>query len=158
MEKEQDQSLRQYCGFKIGDDHFAIPVLDVQEVIKYQSVTPIPLSQDYIKGLINLRGQIVTLVSLRKLFGYQESNSIDYMNIIVRGKDGLYSLVVDEVTDIIHVSSDSIESPPETLSPQLKDYVDNVFKFDHGLLVLLKTQAMLDLKLIEKGDLEGATA
>jgi purine-binding chemotaxis protein CheW len=158
MENETTNSVRQYCGFKVGGDHFAIPVLDVQEVIKYQSVTPIPLSQEYVKGLINLRGQIVTLISLRKLFGYEENNSTSYMNIIVRGKDGLYSLVVDEVTDIIDVSSEEIESPPETLSPQLKDYVENVYKFEKGLLVLLQTQSMLNLKLIEKTELEGPSA
>ena len=154
MNSEINRMVKQYCGFKIGGDHFAIPVLNVQEVIKYQSVTPIPLSQDYIRGLINLRGQIVTLISLRKLFGYKEVEKEEGMNIIVRAKDGLYSLVVDEVTDIIDVHDDAIEPAPETLSPQLIDYVDNVFKFEKGLLVLLKIQAMLDFKIIEKCETE----
>jgi purine-binding chemotaxis protein CheW len=146
----------QYCGFKIGDDEYGIPVLEVQEVIKPQPVTPIPLSQDYVKGLINLRGQIVTLISLRKLFGYDDSFDRSYMNIIVRGKEGLYSLVVDEVTDIIEVDEANLETSPDTLGESLKDYVANVYKKDSGLLIMLDVSKLLDLGFIESKTTLGA--
>lgn len=139
----------QYCGFKIGDDEYGIPVLEVQEVIKPQPVTPIPLSQDYVKGLINLRGQIVTLISLRRLFGYDDSYDRDYMNIIVKGREGLYSLVVDEVTDIIEIDEDKLETSPDTLGRDLKDYVSSVYKKESGLFILLDVAKLLDLKYIE---------
>lgn len=146
----------QYCGFKIGDDEYGIPVLEVQEVIKPQPVTPIPLSQVYVKGLINLRGQIVTLISLRKLFGYDDSFDRNYMNIIVRGKEGLYSLVVDEVTDIIEVDEANLEASPDTLGESLKDYVANVYKKDSGLLIMLEVSKLLDLGYIESKTTFGA--
>jgi purine-binding chemotaxis protein CheW len=95
--------VKQFCGFKVGGDEYAIPVMEVQEVIKPQVVTPIPKAQDQIRGLINLRGQIVTCLSLRKLFNLEDDLTKDYMNIIVQGEDGLFSLVVDEVTDIVDV-------------------------------------------------------
>lgn len=139
----------QYCGFKIGDDEYGIPVLEVQEVIKPQPVTPIPLSQDYVKGLINLRGQIVTLISLRRLFGYDDSYDREYMNIIVKGREGLYSLVVDEVTDIIEIDEENLEISPDTLGKSLKDYVSSVYKKENGLFILLDITKLLDLKFIE---------
>ena len=115
--------VNQYCGFKIENADFAIPVMEVQEVIKPIFVTPIPKAQDYIRGLINLRGQIVTCISLRKLFGKEEDFTRPYMNIIIKGKEGLFSLIVDDVTDIMEVSSENLESTPETVSENLKKYI-----------------------------------
>ena len=129
--------ITQYCGFKIAGEEYAIPVMEVQEVIKPQMVTPIPLAQDEIRGLINLRGQIVTCLSLRRLFKQDDDLEKDYMNIIVKGDDGLFSLVVDEVTDIIDIEKSSLESAPDTINPNLKKYVDNIYKRDKGLVILL---------------------
>ena len=137
----------QYCGFKIGDEEFAIPVMEVQEVIKPQMVTPIPLAQEQIRGLLNLRGQIVTCVSLRELFGKNDDLERDHMNIIVRGVDGLFSLVVDEVTDIIDIDTDHLEKSPDTINPKLKKYVDKIYKRSKGLVILLKIQNLIDLKV-----------
>ena len=104
-----DSTVTQYCGFKIGDEEYGIPVMEVQEVIKPQVVTPIPLASEFIRGLINLRGQIVSCLSLRKLFGQDDNLEKEHMNIIVRGEEGLFSLVVDEVTDIIDIENDDVE-------------------------------------------------
>lgn len=132
MEIVQHETV-QYCGFRIAGEEFAIPVMNVQEVIKPQVVTPIPLSSEEIRGLINLRGQIVTCLSLRKLFGQEDQLDKKYMNIIVRGNDGLFSLVVDEVTDIIDVDDGCVESAPDTIKPKLKKYVDKIYKRKEGL-------------------------
>ena len=86
-------SDNQLCGFRIKDGYYAISVLDVQEVIKPQRVTTVPLAPDYIRGLINLRGQIVTSISLKKLFGMEDVVTGDHMNIIVRSADSLYALL-----------------------------------------------------------------
>ena len=136
----------QYCGFKIGNEEYAIPVMEVQEVIKPQMVTPIPLAQEQIRGLINLRGQIVTCVSLRRLFDQDDDLSKDHMNIIVRGADGLFSLVVDEVTDIIDIKLEDLERSPDTINPSLKKYVDKIYKRDKGLVILLKIKELIALK------------
>lgn len=102
----------QLCGFKIGDNYYGIPVLEVQEVVKPQTVTPVPLAPEYIDGLINLRGQIVTAVNLRTLFEVPGERRKDFMNIIVHGEDSLYALVVDEILDVIDVDPNSFEKPP----------------------------------------------
>lgn len=144
MELVETDSV-QYCGFKIGDEEYAIPVMQVQEVIKPQLVTPIPLAQDQIRGLINLRGQIVTCISLRRLFGKEDNLEKDYMNIIVKGNDGLFSLVVDEITDIIDVGVSSLEKSPDTINPKLKRFVNKIFKRKHGLVILLKIEELVKI-------------
>jgi len=140
---------KQYCGFKIAGEEYAIPVMEVQEVIKPQMVTPIPLAQEQIRGLINLRGQIVTCLSLRKLFKKEDDLSKDYMNIIVKGEDGLFSLVVDEVTDIIDVSINDLENPPDTINSNLRQFVSKVFKRNKGLVILLSIEKLVDLQVGE---------
>lgn len=141
-----DSSVTQYCGFKIGDEEYGIPVMEVQEVIKPQVVTPIPLASDFIRGLINLRGQIVSCLSLRRLFGQEDELEKDHMNIIVKGDEGLFSLVVDEVTDIINIENDNVEKAPDTINPNLKKYVDRIFKRESGLVILLDIKRLIDLK------------
>tara|TARA_B100001971_G_scaffold215190_1_gene259680 strand:- start:115342 stop:115803 length:462 start_codon:yes stop_codon:yes gene_type:complete len=141
-----DSTLTQYCGFKIGNEEYGIPVMEVQEVIKPQVVTPIPLASEFIRGLINLRGQIVSCLSLRKLFGQDDNLEKDHMNIIVRGEEGLFSLVVDEVTDIIDIKNEDVEKAPDTINPNLKKYVDKIFKRDNGLVILLDIKKLIDLK------------
>lgn len=145
MEQSHEETV-QYCGFKIAGEEFAIPVMDVQEVIKPLVVTPIPLASDEIRGLINLRGQIVTCLSLRRLFGKEDQLDKQYMNIIVRGNTGLFSLVVDEVTDIIDVNNENVEPAPDTIRPPLKQYTDKIFKRKEGLVILLKTNSIMENK------------
>ncbi|MDD0854206.1 chemotaxis protein CheW [Halobacteriovorax sp. GB3] len=139
------QELEQLCGFKIGNGHYAISVLEVQEVIKPQHLTPVPLAPDYVKGLINLRGQIVTSISLRTLFGLPEKeNEQEHMNIIVRSADSLYSLIVDEILDVMDIDKSTFETTPETLNPKIKKYISGVYKQDRNLLILLDFEKILN--------------
>ncbi len=146
------KEVKQYCGFKVAGEEYAIPVMEVQEVIKPQVVTPIPLAQEQIRGLINLRGQIVTCLSLRKLFKQNEDLSQDYMNIIVQGEGGLFSLIVDEVTDIIDVSQENLEPTPGTINANLKKYVDKIYKRPQGLVIILNIKELLNLKTSAEGN------
>lgn len=134
----------QLCGFKIKGDCYAISVLDVQEVIKPHSLTKVPLSPPYVKGLINLRGQIVTSISLRKLFGMDDrEEGEEHMNIIVRNGDSLYALMVDEILDVIDVHEGSFEKIPETISEKIRKYIKGVYKLSDSLLILLDLEKVL---------------
>lgn len=137
----------QLCGFKIGDGQYAVSVLEVQEVIKPQVVTPVPLAPDYVRGLINLRGQIVTAISLRKLFGLKDDMRDDYMNIIVKSGDSLYSLVVDEILDVIDVESETFEPTPETLDEKIRRFISGVYKLDSNLLISLDLKKILNIDI-----------
>lgn len=152
MENELSKSkttslqLTQLCGFKIGNGHYAVPVLEVQEVIKPQAVTPVPLSPNYVRGLINLRGQIVTSISLRTLFGLPEIESEDYMNIIVRSGDSLYALIVDEILDVMDIEIRTFEKTPETLDDKIKRYIGGVYKQEKKILILIDLNKVLNIE------------
>jgi len=138
----------QLCGFKIMDGQYAIPVLEVQEVVKPQRVTPVPLGPDYVDGLINLRGQIVTAINLRVMFGLNRNDNEDaeYMNIIVRWGDGLYALVVDEIMDVMDIQNTTFEETPDMIDEKIRKYIRGVFKLEDNLLTLLSLEKLLDIK------------
>ncbi|MCB9061970.1 MAG: chemotaxis protein CheW [Halobacteriovoraceae bacterium] len=137
----------QLCGFRIGDGLYAISVLDVQEVIKSQKVTDVPLAPDYVKGLINLRGQIVTSIDLKKLFKIGETNNQSHMNIIVRSEESLYSLIVDEILDVMNVEEKRFEHTPDTINENLSKFISGVYKLNDNLLILLDLKKILSVDL-----------
>lgn len=144
-----NQRNGQLCGFKVGAGFYAISVLDVQEVIKPQLVTKVPSAPVYIQGLINLRGQIVTAISLKSLFGLENANEVteDYMNIIVRSGESLYALVVDKIMDVIDVDEKTFESTPDTIDEKVRVLISGVYKLDTNLLMLLDLNKTLDVNM-----------
>lgn len=139
--------IKQYCGFKVGEDTFAISVLNIQEILRDQGLTSIPKAPKVIKGLINLRGQIVTAVSLRLLFGLEESTSNSQMNIIVQHEEDLYSIVVDEVLDVITVDNSTYEPTPDNIDKKIREFISGVHKLDNNLLIVLDFHRVLNLDL-----------
>lgn len=137
--------LSQLCGFKIGNGYYAISVLEVQEVIKPHALTRVPSAPEYVRGLINLRGQIVTAISLRSLFGLKDEYGDDYMNIIVRFGESLYSLMVDEILDVIDVEEETFEKTPDTLDQKLRRFINGVYKLNNKLLILLDLEKILNV-------------
>lgn len=143
---EQISETIQVCGFKIGDGYYAVPVLEVQEVVKPQKVSRVPKAPEYIDGLINLRGQVVTSLNLKNLFGIQGEANEDYMNVIVRSEDSLYSLVVDEIMDVMEVTANQFAQTPDTLNPKVKKFIKGVYKLEGRLLILLCLEKLLNIE------------
>lgn len=146
VRKLHPKKVSQLCGFKIGNGFYAISVLEVQEVIKPQLLTQVPSAPDYVRGLINLRGQIVTAISLRSLFGLGDDHREEHMNIIVRSGESLYSLIVDEILDVIDVEDSTFEKTPETLDDKIRRFINGVYKLDHKLLILLDLEKILNVE------------
>lgn len=132
----------QFCTFRLGDYLFGIPVADVQEVLRAQQITPVPLSGEHIGGLINLRGQIVTAIELRHLLALPtRPDGIEPIHVVVKGADSSrFSLVVDEIGDVLEPSLDDFETAPETMPEAVRHLVDSVCKLDGQLLLVLDTQ------------------
>lgn len=149
IELNQDNSellnsdVIQLCGFRINKDYYAISVLEVQEVIRKQLLTKIPCAPKHIKGLINLRGQIVTAFSLRELFGIPELMDQEYMNIIVRSGESLYSLMVDEILDVMNVPKSIYEKTPDNLDEKIREFISGVYKLEGKLLITLDLSKIL---------------
>jgi purine-binding chemotaxis protein CheW len=134
-------TTRQYCTFFLGDFYFGVDVQAVQEVIRFQEMTPVPLASDEIKGLINLRGQIVTAIDLRTRLDLEpaEDDRVP-MNVVVRANNGVTSLLVDKIGDVIEVDETSMEKPPETLGGDVRNLIFGAHKLEDRLLLILDTE------------------
>jgi purine-binding chemotaxis protein CheW len=138
---------RQYCTFYIDGHYFGLDVLKVQEVIRSQHMTPVPLAPPEVCGLINLRGQIVTAIDLRgRLKLAPRRSNQEPVNVVVRTDDGAVSLLVDEIGDVLEVPESVFERPPETMDPAAREMVLGAYKLPERLLLILDTERTVDLK------------
>ena len=134
-------TARQFCTFVLDDLYFGVEVLKVQEVIRYQDMTRVPLAPGVVQGLINLRGQIVTAIDLRRRLELSErSGDARPMNVVVRTSDGVVSLLVDEIGDVVEVDDASFERPPDTISGAARALVTGVYKLKDRLLLALDVE------------------
>lgn len=139
------KSVHQICTFHVEDLFLGIDVQEVQEVIRYQRMTTVPMAPSMVSGLINLRGQIVTAMDLRIQLGLpgldlQEARP---MNVVVRNELGTTSLLVDEIGDVIEIETDAMEVPPDTLEPALRALTRGIYKLPAQLLLLLNTEQLV---------------
>ena len=129
---------QQFCSFYLGKQFFGVPVQHVQEVIRYQEMTRVPLVPEAISGLINLRGQIVTAIDLRRCLGMPERQPGELpMNVVVRTSDGAVSLLVDEIGDVLELDPNTFERPPQTLHGSIRKAIRGVYKLPGQLLLEL---------------------
>src|SRR4051812_34219875 len=106
----------QFCTFYVGNLFLGINVQQVQEVIRYQAMTRVPLASTAIRGLINLRGQIVTAIDMRSWFGLPARPTQELpMNVVVRDGENAVSLLVDRIGDVLEADDDVFELPPSTV-------------------------------------------
>jgi purine-binding chemotaxis protein CheW len=139
-------STQQFCTFFLDGHFFGTPVPKVQEVIQHQEMTRVPLAPNVVSGLINLRGQIVSAIDLRRRLGLEDRPSGQLpMNVVVRTGDGAVSLLVDEIGDVIEVEEETLESPPETLQGFAREVVRGVYKLSGRLLLALDIDRIVDL-------------
>jgi purine-binding chemotaxis protein CheW len=132
-------ATQQFCTFFLKNQFFGVPVNEVQEVIRYQEMTRVPLVPPVIRGLINLRGQIVMALDLRRRFEMEDRPDSEVpINVVVRTDDGAVSLLVDEIGDVLEVDEAGFEHPPETMR-QARDLVRGVYKLSERLLLVLDT-------------------
>lgn len=137
---------RQYCTFYVGDLFLGIAVEQVQEVLRDTAVTPVPKGPPAIRGLINLRGRIVTAVCLRTVFGLppddrQESPTM----LVLENGDELVSLVVDRAGEVVGVREEDFEEPPETLKDGARRLIRGAYKLEQCLLLVLEVKQLLRL-------------
>jgi len=129
---------RQFCTFWMGQRLYGMPVDEVQEVIREQAMTRVPLAGSMVRGLINLRGKIVTAIDLRKGLGLggQEAQG-PLMNVVVSSDDQVVSFLVDAIGDVLDVEAETFEEVPDTLQGEGRELVTGVYKLGEGLLHVL---------------------
>ena len=128
----------QFTTFYVDDLFFGIDVLKVQEVLRPQGMTRVPLAPPVIRGLINLRGQIVTAIDMRRRLNLESRDGGSaLMNIVVRFGDEAISLLVDEIGDVLEVDANKFERRPDNVDPEIRDLIRGVYKLDKRLLLVL---------------------
>jgi purine-binding chemotaxis protein CheW len=136
---------RQFSTFFVGGLYFGVDVLHVQEVLRFQRMTPVPLVPPVVRGLINLRGQIVTAIDLRLRLGLSQAGGDQPMNVVVRTLGSTVSLLVDEIADVVTVAEDLLEPVPETLPPAVRGLTTGIYKLKDRLLLILAVERTIDL-------------
>jgi purine-binding chemotaxis protein CheW len=130
----------QYCTFWVGGLFLGVEVLKVQEVLRPQPTTRVPLAAPTIRGLLNLRGQIVTAIDLRRKLALPDREGGDPpMNVIIRTDDGPVSLDVDDIGDVVELHTNDRERPPETIRDERRDLVQHVYQLADRLMLVLDT-------------------
>jgi len=150
--------MSQFATFHVGDRLFGLDILGVREIIRVFNITPVPRAESHIRGLINLRGQIVTILDLAVRLGHDALPVKDSSHIVILkhgantaqgngrnqgGTQDLMGLLVDAIGDVVEAEASLAEAPPANLTDAEERFLSGVLKTDEGLLVLLNLQELL---------------
>lgn len=129
---------RLLCTFRVANHLLGLDIAVVQEVLRHQDITRLPLAAPAVRGIMNLRGHIVPAVDLRRCLALPEAQGADIATIVVRGReDAAASLLVDEIGDVVQVAESAFERAPETLTGVARELIHGVFPLHDRLLLEL---------------------
>ncbi len=136
--------LIQLVSFLLSNEEFGIEVLKVREIIRMPSVTKMPNTPDYVEGIINLRGKVIPIISMRRRFGLPESDHDGHTRIMVMDvAGGLTGFIVDGVSEVIRIHNDEIQPPPSMVSGSIdQDFITGVFNHVDRLLIIMDVDRM----------------
>ena len=135
-----------YLTFSVAGAHFAVRAVEVRDVLRLQSITPVPLAQKEVAGLINLRGHVVTAIDLATRLGLPASASGARMSIVIERGNEAYCFIVDAVGDVLGIESSEVEVNPASMDQRWVGLSRGVFKKERDLVVLLDIAAVLDFR------------
>jgi len=128
----------QYCTFELGPLLLGVEARRVQEVLRFQLVTPVPMAPDFVRGLMNLRGQIVLVVDLCKRLGDVEGvRSSRPINVLTHTSGGIVSMLADRIGDVLEVDPDRFDGVPDTLRGSARDVLTGALRLPDRLLLLI---------------------
>jgi purine-binding chemotaxis protein CheW len=140
----------QIVGFRVGRETFGVPISLVHEIVRVPEITSVPDSPEFVEGVINLRGKIVSVIDLRKRFGEEEVTRNKKNRILVAEIDSkTVGLIVDSASEVLKISATDVEAPPNVFDEEENKYVTGVGKLNGRLVI------MVDLgKVLQKGELK----
>jgi len=142
--KKDKKELLQLVSFKIGDEEFGVDILSVQEINRMSQITKVPNTSDFIEGVINLRGKIISVIDLRvKLGMIRKEYGKNTRIIVVDIKGQTLGFIVDEVNEVLRIPQEIIEAPPDMVGGVNCDYITSIGKLEDRLLILLDLEKIL---------------
>ncbi|WP_407351640.1 chemotaxis protein CheW [Luteimonas sp. R10] len=152
-----DAFTREFLSFTLGDEHYGVDILKVQEIRGYDSVTRVPDAPAYIKGVINLRGTIVPVIDLRLKLHLAEARYDSFtVMIVLNVEDRVVGIVVDGVSDVIPLAHDQVRPTPEFGAAVDTRFISGIGTVDERMLILLDIETLLDSADLIAEELEAA--
>ncbi|OFC68910.1 chemotaxis protein CheW [Alteromonas confluentis] len=140
---EKDQVL-QWVTYRLGDETYGINVMQVQEVLRYTEIAPVPGAPDYVLGIINLRGNVVTVIDTRARFGLMPADTTDNTRIvIIESDEQVVGILVDSVAEVVYLKSSEIDSAPNVGTEESAKFIQGVSNRDGELLILVDLNKLL---------------
>ena len=142
---ESQNAVVQWVTFSLGAEHFGVPVMQVQEVLRVTEIAPVPGAPGHVLGIINLRGKVVSVIDGRARFGLMPEELTDASRIvIIEVKGQVAGLLVDSVAEVANLRASDVEPPPKVAADDTANYIQGVAnRSEHGLLILVDLNRLL---------------
>jgi len=148
--KRQDAELMQLVTFSIGEEEFGVDILKVQEIIRMMGITKVPKAPNFVEGVINLRGNVIPIVDLRKRFGLDAREHDKHTRIIViEINSTIVGFIVDAVSEVLRIPAGTVEPPPPVVAGFDSEYISGVGKLEDRLLILLDLNRLLSSEEVD---------
>jgi purine-binding chemotaxis protein CheW len=144
---------KQLVLFKVAGQMFGVGIELIKEIVPYQDITPVPDTYDFVEGIINLRGKIVTIIDMRKRLHVKSSVQEKSTRILILDLEGkIMGLIVDAASEVVRVPVESIGPPPELINEVGTNYITGVVRLGERLIVLLELKRILSADEVGKLD------
>ncbi len=141
----EDDVVLQWGTFRLGDEIYGINVMQIREVLRHSEITPVPGAPSYVLGIINLRGNVVTVIDTRKRFGLAPGNIDEQARIVIVEVDTqVVGMLVDSVADVTYLKQSEIETTPNIGNEETSKFIQGVCNKDDELLILIELERMID--------------
>jgi len=137
---------KQLVVFELGKENYGVDISAVESIIKLQAITAVPQAASFVEGVTNLRGNVLPVIDLRKRFGLNACEVSKNSRIVVVAMNGTkVGMIVDAVSEVLRVPSDSIELPPSMVTTVNSSFITGIAKMDQKLVILLDLQKILTI-------------
>ena len=142
--ENNDDSIIQWVTFHLENEKYGIKVMQVQEVLRMTEIAPVPGAPHYVLGIINLRGNVVTVIDTRRRFGLPDAETDDETRIvIIEADNNVVGILVDSVAEVVDLKSSEIETAPNVGNDESSKYIQGVSSRDDELLILVDVNKLL---------------
>ncbi|MDX9715089.1 MAG: chemotaxis protein CheW [Dissulfurispiraceae bacterium] len=159
LKKGSSEEILQLVTFTLGSEEYAVDILRVQEINRMKEITRVPNSPAYVEGVVNLRGKVIPVVSLRMKFGLPEKENDEQARIMIMEIVGItMGLIVDSVSEVLRIPASIVEPPPPMATSISAEFIKGIAKLEDRLIILLDMDRLIGFKSAEAALIETAAA